>query len=423
MKRFFRIRIMLASLFSFLLLFIVAVTGIFFFSYHRMERETDDFIQDMLFVNEEDHDPFVQNAPPMFGYKPGPRRYPSGFYNLTLAEDGSVLESSRIDISEEADEGIRDQVIEAVASGKLYGKMGSYKYGALANEDGSFHVILLDISIQLRQIYNTLRSAMLVVAGLFVLLILILLPVSSKIAEILIRNAEQQRQFVTDAGHDLKTPVAIIKANLDVLELSQGKNKWSGNIRNQANRLELLVQKLLMLAKLDEAQSIIREEHFCLTDTLKSLWQEYLPAMQQKQIAGRSEISDNIGITADREMIGQMFRLVLDNALQYTEEGGEISLTVTEEKRKVVLTLRNTVSQLPESKPEELTERFVRGNTARTQKSGGSGIGLAAVKRIVSLHHGKLVISYPDHRHFQVRIDLPNAEQMETDMVITDSSS
>ncbi len=410
MKRYFRIRIMLASLFSFLVLFVVAVTGIFLFSYYRMEQETDEFIHDKLSVREEEHDSFVQNAPPLFGYKPGPRRYPSGFYNLVLSADGSVRESTRFGITEEVETEVRDQVTTAVLSGTLYGKTGSYKYGAKANEDGSVHVILLDISIQLRQIYDTLKSAMLVVVGLLALLVLILLPVSSRIADIFIRNAEQQRQFITDAGHDLKTPVAIIKANLDVLELSQGQNKWSGNIRSQSNRLELLVQKLLMMAKLDESQAAMRNEPVCLSDALTSLWQEYLPAIQQKQIAGKLVIPEDIRVIGDSEMIGQMIRLLLDNAVQYTETDGEIIMTCTAEKHKVCLVMRNSVSQLPEGNPEGLTERFVRGNTARTQKTGGSGIGLAAVRRIVSLHHGKLTIAYPDDRHFQVRIELALAE-------------
>lgn len=409
MKRYFRIRIMLASLFSFLILFIVAVTGIFLFSYYRMEQETDEFIQDKLSVKEEGRDSFVQNAPPMFGYAPGPRRYPSGFINLLLSADGTVQESTRFGITEEVDDNIRDQVTEAILAGTLSGKTGPYKYGANVNEDGSVHVILLDISIQLRQIYDTLKSAMLVVAGLLVLLVLILLPVSSRIADIFIRNTEQQRQFITDAGHDLKTPVAIIKANLDVLELSQGQNKWSGNIRSQANRLELLVQKLLMMAKLDESQGTMRNEPVCLSDALNRSWQEYLPAIQQKQIAGKLVIPDDIKVIGDSEMIGQMIRLLLDNAVQYTDTGGEISMTCTAEKHKVCLTICNSVSQLPEGKPEDLTERFVRGNTARTQKTGGSGIGLAAVKRIAALHHGKLMIDYPDERHFQIRVELPYA--------------
>lgn len=410
MKRYFRIRIMLASLFSFLILFIVAVTGIFLFSYYRMEQETDEFIQNRLSVREEDHVSFVQNAPPMFGYKPGQRRYPSGFINILLAEDGSVLESTRFGITEEVEADIRDQVTAAITAGILSGKTGSYTYGALRNEDGSAHVILLDISIQLRQIYNTLKSAMLVVTGLLVLLVLILLPVSSRIADMFIRNTEQQRQFITDAGHDLKTPVAIVKANLDVLELSQGKTKWSGNIRNQVDRLELLVQKLLLMAKLDETQSMLRKESFSLTDVLSDLWQEYIPAMQQKQIAGRTAVPEGMAIIADQEMTAQMVRLMLDNAVQYTQPGGEMHLACTVEKHKVCLALRNSVSQLPPGRPDALAERFARGNTARTQKTGGSGIGLAAVKRIVALHHGKLLIEYPDERHFQIRVDLPCAE-------------
>ncbi len=201
MKRYFRIRIMLASLFSFLILFIIAVTGIFLFSYYRMEQETDEFIQDKLSVKEEGRDSFVQNAPPMFGYAPGPRRYPSGFINLLLSADGTVLESTRFGITEEVDDNIRDQVTEAILAGTLSGKTGPYKYMALSNEDGSTHVILLDISIQLRQIYDNLKSAMMVVAGLLILLVLILLPISSRIAALFVRNAEQQNQFITDAAY------------------------------------------------------------------------------------------------------------------------------------------------------------------------------------------------------------------------------
>ena len=224
-----------------------------------------------------------------------------------------------------------------------------------------------------------------------------------------IRNAEQQSQFITDAGHDLKTPVAIVKANLDVLELSQGRSKWSDNIRNQADRLELLVQKLLMMAKLDEAQGNLRRETFNFSVMLRDLWKDYMPAMQQKQLSIRAEIPDNVEIRADREMLAQMVRLLLDNAIQYTEPGGKIRVSAAEEKNKACLAVVNTVAQLPEGKPEDLTERFVRGNAARTQKSGGSGIGLAAVKRIVSLHRGKLLITYPDEKCFQIRVEFPRS--------------
>jgi signal transduction histidine kinase len=96
----------------------------------------------------------------------------------------------------------------------------------------------------------------------------------------------------------------------------------------------------------------------------------------------------------------------MDNAVQYTPENGTVRLSVKPDKKKNRIVLENSVAQLPSQKPEQLTERFVRGDSARTQKSGGSGIGLAAVKRIVEKHHGKLTIDYPDANTFRVTAEL-----------------
>ncbi len=414
MKRYFRIRIMLASLLSFLILMVVAVTGIFLFTYYRMERDTDAFIQNALEKEntqwkEDREDAGSRDIAAFFGYRAEQRRYPSGFYRIWIGTDGTVREDDRFGITEDLDGEILRQVKEAVLSGSLSGKTGSFKYGARLQEDGTTRVILLDISIQLRQLYDTMLSAGPVAAGLFVLLILILLPVSGRIAGIFVRNAEQQRQFITDAGHDLKTPVAIARANLDVLELSQGKSKWSGNIRSQVERLELLVGKLLMLSRLEETEAAARKEKLDLSEILEEVWQDYQLPMQQKEIRGQKDIPPGLTVKAEKETVSRLFRLLMDNAVQYTESRGEIRLQARPGRKRHCVLLENTVEDLPQTGPEQLTERFVRGNTARTQKSGGSGIGLAAVRRIVEIYRGRLRIEYPGDKRFRVTTELPRA--------------
>ncbi len=410
MKRYYRNRIMLSAMLSFLIILIIAVAGIWLFSYQRIERDTDSFIASRLEPREEEEGRrarFSQDAPPaMFGYTPGRRTTPSGFYEITFTAEGEADTVNKRGIAEDAGTVVQEYVMDAVKAGAEKGKVGSYKFGIRRNEDGTGTIILVDNSIQLHMLYDMLKNAGLVGLGILVLLAIVLFPMSNRMADIFVRNAEQQRQFITDAGHDLKTPVAIARANLDVLELREGQSKWSGNVRAQVDRMEHLVQDLIMMARLDEGKN---EEIFGdveLSPLAEELWEEYQPSMKQKQIRGNLKLEETAPVHGAESLIRRMFCLLMDNAVQYTPEGGEVWLSVTPGKKKTRIVLANTVLSLPTEKPEKLTERFVRGDSARTQKSGGSGIGLAAAKRIAEKHHGKLIIDYPDEHTFRVTVEL-----------------
>ena len=409
MKRYYRNRIMLSAMLSFLIILILAVAGIWLFSYQRIERDTDSFIASRLETREdgEGRSRFSQDAPPaMFGYTPGRRNIPSGFYEVTFTADGTVDTVTKRGIAEDAGTVVQEYVMDAVKTGAEKGKVGSYKFGIRKNEDGSGKIILVDNSIQLHMLYDMLRNAGLVGIGIFLLLIIVLFPVSGRMADIFVRNAEEQRRFITDAGHDLKTPVAIARANLDVLELREGKSKWSSNIRAQVDRMEHLVQDLIMMTRLDEEKSEEALSNIELTSLAEEIWEEYQPPLKQKQIRGETELEETAPVKGTDSLIRRMFCLLMDNAVQYTPEEGNIRLSVAPEKKRTRIVLENSVAQLPSEKPEKLMERFVRGDSARTQKSGGSGIGLAAVRRIAEKHHGKLTIDYPDEHTFRVTVEL-----------------
>lgn len=408
MKRYYRQRFIVGAMLSFLILIILAVSGVWFFSYRQMERDTDAFLTDMQNVDEEELATFSQSAPPpMFGYTPDQRRYPSGFYEITMNADGTIQEIGQRGIVEDAGISVQQYVQQAVAVGAERGKIGSYKYDITFQEDGTAHIILLDISIQLQSLYNMLKSALMVGGILSIALFLILIPVSGRVAGAFMRNAEKQKQFITDAGHDLKTPIAIMRSNLDVMELLQGKSQWTENLRGQIIRLERLVAQLMMMARLEEMRESSATEEVALSVMLREQWQGYAAQMALKQIDAKAEIEDDMRVRSRGETLRQMINLLMDNAVQYTDDHGSIRLSAQREKKKIRLCLCNSVDYLPSQPPEALTGRFVRGDGARNQKSGGAGIGLAAVKRIVDIHGGRLEIQYQGDHRFCVQVDLP----------------
>ena len=403
MKRYYRNRFILGAMLSFFILLVMAVIGIWLFSYQQMERETNAFMETMQHMGDEGQPSSPSAPPPMFGYTPDSRRYPSGFYDIMLDADGSIRSIQRYGIIEEAEISVQQYVQQAVKEQSSSGKIRSYKYSITYLDDGTARLIMLDISIQLRALYNMLISALLVGAILMILLFLILLPVSSRVADAFVRNSEKQKQFITDAGHDLKTPVAIIRSSLDVLEL-QGKSRWSENIRSQTERLERLIEQLLMMSRLDETSEKIRLEPLNLTGLLREEKQHFLPAAEARKIQWQDALPDDLRIRGDEKTVRQMLNLLMDNAVRYTDDSGKIMLSGYADKKCSVLQISNTVEKLPEQKPEELSERFVRGNTARTQKSGGAGIGLSAVKRIVEMNQAKMELTYPGEHEFRVAV-------------------
>lgn len=249
-------------------------------------------------------------------------------------------------------------------------------------------IILLDNGMQISSFFTVLFIS--VGAGIFgwLMMLLLVILLSRKTIAPVARSIEKQKQFVTNAGHEIKTPLAIILANTDAMELHNGENKWSKNIRAQTLRLSGLMQNLLMLAKMDESSTKLPMREFDISTAAEDTVGAFIEPAALKGIMIEQDIKKGIRLSGNRDSIVQLMTVLLDNAVKYTESGGVIRAELYGSEKNITLSIANTCE--PIDHPEKLFDRFYRGDSARTQKNGGYGIGLSVAQAIAELHKGSI---------------------------------
>lgn len=358
-----------------------------------------------------ENDRLLQSLAMMEGFGPGPRfdQLPEGlpqdhrgFWQEPLTEDrrmaalyftvrldgeGAVSSVDLRRIASVDEEEAADLACRALESGKGYGRLDSYRYQIVEPAEDAKTVIFLDVSSQRHNVFRV--AALSGLAGLLAwcAMLVLVMALSRRAIRPIAENMERQRQFVTDAGHELKTPLAIIQANLDAMELTGGESKYSRNIRSQTLRLGSLMQNLLTLARLDENSVPLDLETVDLSALASEQWEMFRAPAELKGLSAKADISPGVSVRANRGQMAQLLSTLLDNAVKYCPEGGALSLSLRQES-KAVLQLANTVSAPVDT--ERIFDRFYRADAARSQKSGGFGIGLSAARAIVDLHKGKL---------------------------------
>ncbi|MBR5344030.1 MAG: HAMP domain-containing histidine kinase [Oscillospiraceae bacterium] len=313
---------------------------------------------------------------------------------FTVTDDGRGSVSTELNRTASVSEEEAASLYASVGD-RTEGRIGAYLYRSVTRADGSRVTVFLDRS---RERADVLRvAAMSALAGLlgWGLMLLFVMFLSKKAIEPVAQNMEKQKRFVTDAGHELKTPLAIILANTEAMELRQGESKYTKNIRGQVERLSGLTQNLLALARADEGHKPMDLTAFSLGELAEETARPFREPAELKGLSFSWELADGVEIRANRAQIGQLISILLDNAVKYSPEGGAVLLRVRKEGGKALLQVKNTVSD--RSVPaERLFDRFYRADAARTQKSGGYGIGLSAARAIAEAHRGSLSAAYED---------------------------
>lgn len=224
---------------------------------------------------------------------------------------------------------------------------------------------------------------------LLIFMLLLLILFSGKVIRPVVDNINKQKRFITDAGHELKTPLAVISADTDVIELTHGSDDWTKSIKSQIVKLNELINHMLYLSKMEEGEQLVFES-FDLTALSKRVVERLEPLVVRKNSKLTTDIKDNIVFYGDEKGIEQLISVLVDNAAKYCKDEGEISVVIYKAGRKVHIEVRNSGHLDDEKNSSRLFDRFYRPDKSRNSETGGHGIGLSIARAITTSHKGTI---------------------------------
>ena len=262
------------------------------------------------------------------------------------------------------------------------------------DDDGSTMVVLLDSTSR----YGLIRIVLMYMAALWftvmVLYVIIMGRYSKKLIQPFIENDEKQKRFITNASHELKTPLAVISANTEMTEILGGKSKWTESTRRQIKRLQTLIEDLVVLTRLDE----MKEAELTDIDVSTLISEAVEPFRSVAETAGQkfeTEITSELHIHSDKRGLQQVVSILLDNAVKYCDESGTIAVHLNARPRGkgIRLIVSNTYRDGKDVDTSRFFERFYRQDESHNSEKSGFGIGLSMAKEIVERMKGKLKVS------------------------------
>lgn len=272
-----------------------------------------------------------------------------------------------------------------------------YAYERSAAEDGSRTVVVMDISREAENCGTFLQISALF-GGLCILIFFIVFTLWSRRAvRPFEENAERQKQFITNAGHELKTPIAVISANTEAMELLNGENEWSRRIMVQVHRLSDLVGELIMLSKSEE-----QAETACISLDYSGLVREcaedFRQVALQKGKRFETHIAENISLVGEEKLLREIVNILTDNAVKYCDAGGMISVTLKTSGKRKILEVFNDYKEGKGLDYARMFDRFYRGDASHSSSTEGYGIGLSLAENMTEVLHGKIRAGWQDGR-------------------------
>lgn len=406
-----KVKFIILSMTTIFILLTVVVVGMNIINYNSVVRDADEVL-DFISQNRSKMDnldnaaqfseiPF-NNLPPHLSPE---TPYEARFFSISYSDAGKL---TNVDISRIASVDSTAAIeysIEALKHNKTRGFIENYRY-VKTDEFNGQRITFLDCSRTLDNFYNFLTTSIFMSLTGFAIVFAVIFIFSGRIISPVAEAYEKQKRFITDAGHEIKTPLTIINANAEILEMEMDEENESLNdIKEQTKRLKVLTEDLVMLSRMEETSRNISKIDFPLSDIVAEVIKEFDLQAIKKERAFIYDIEPLLTFNGNDKNIRHLVYILLDNAFKYSPENGTVKVKLYKANRTISLSVYNTTET--DINPEQLKyvfDRFYRTDSSRNSATGGYGIGLSIAKAIVDNHDGDIQAFTNHEKSFQIMI-------------------
>ena len=325
----------------------------------------------------------------------------NGFSIAKVDNNGRIIKAYRDDSLIENQDALQSKVIQALEKGKTSGFIGSYRFLKVETNVGNL-ILFLNCQRELDSYESFVKNSVLISIGVILSVLVLIILVSKRVIAPIQETYLKQKQFITGASHELKTPLAIISSNADVLEMMNGDSKWTTNIHNQVDRLTSLVNSLVVFSRMEEKDTVERTS-FDLTETLKSRIEDFdeLANFQKKYIV--TDIDENLNYYGEKDSIIQLMDILLENAIKYAPEDSDILVKLNKNRKYATLKVSNKAN-VKKGDLSKVFDRFYRLDESRNSAIKGYGIGLSMAQLIAEKHKETIQAYAPEDGIFKIEV-------------------
>ena len=290
-------------------------------------------------------------------------------------------------------------------SGFVYLLNGVYRF-YVGNGSDNTRITFLDCTRTLQNYYTFMALSVAISVASLLAICIMMIIFATKIISPIAESYEKQKRFITDAGHDIKTPITIIDADREILEMDIGENEWLDDIKRQTKRLTKLTNDLIYLSRMEEGTDLKELSSFSISTICQEEADSFSAVAMKRGLEIKCDIENNIDINGSEEDVRRLLSILFDNAIKYAKENSFIGIKTRKHGRSVTVTISNVAENMTEEQTKRMFDRFYRADSSRAT-SGGFGIGLAMAQAIVTSHNGKIFAELSDDQVLDISVSFP----------------